>query len=253
LGFALDTSVDFFVRYTRHYAYAETAYLGMRMHSRGSLGEHVDNFRLRGSVVTGDDAHKVLGQHGFKLDLFTTGERRLLLNLDARLPLKRGRTFFDTFHPDDVGYRVGLDYEILLRKDLRAYVYGLYSVRMPVDRDESFSSGLGLGIGLRNQSYFHKLDRAFRYEVFVGQNFSRSFDMGVRLGLNSLGRTVKWGGNAGIEFGPDTTYGLLELFVEGGQGVRFRPFVAFEYHDFPHAKDTTRARFLIGIDLFTWN
>ena len=253
LGFGLDTSLDFFVRYTRQYAYPETAYLGMRMNSQGSLGERVDNYRLRGSVVTGDDAHKVLGQHGFRLDLFTTDERRLILNLDGRLPLKRGRTFFSTFYPDDVGYRVGLDYEIRLRIDLRAYVYGLYNVRMPVDRDENFSSSLGLGMGLRNQSYFHKLERAFRYDVYVGQNFSRSFDMGVRLGLNSLGRAVKWGGNAGIEFDPDTTYGLLELFVELGQGVRFRPFVAFEYHDIPHVADTTRARILIGIDLFKWN
>lgn len=253
LGFALDPSLDFFVRYTRHYDYPETAYLGLRLNSRGKWGEHVDNYHLQGSVVTDDDAHKVLGQYGFKLDLYTTEKRRLLLNLDGRLPIKRGKTFFGTFHPDDVGYRVGLDYEIRLRKDLHAYVYGLYNVRMPVDRAEGFSSSLGLGAGLRNQSYFHKLDRAFRYDVFVGQNFSRSFDMGVRLGLNSLARAVKWGGNARLEFDPDTTYGRLELFMETGQEVRFRPFAAFEYHDFPHVKDTTSTRFLIGIDLFTWD
>jgi hypothetical protein len=253
LGFGLGPSLDLFARYTRHYAYPETAYVGMRLNSRGELGEHVDSYRLRGCVVTGDDAHKVLAQHGFRLDLLTSDERRLLLRLDGRLPLKRGETFFGTFHPDDVSYRVGLDYEIVLRGELSAYVYGLYNVRMPEDRAEDFSSSLGVGAGLRNQSHFHKLDRAFRYDVFVGQNFSRAFDMGVRLGLNSLGGAVKWGGNAQLEFDPDTAYGLLELFVEAGRTVRFRPFIAFEYHDFPHVKKTTRTRFLIGIDLFTWN
>ena len=253
LGFSLDPSLDFFVRYTRHYEYPKTAYLGMRLNSRGKLGEHIDNFRFRGSIVTGDGVHKVLAQHEFRLDLYTSTVRRLLLTLDGRVPIKRGDTFFGKFHPDDVSYRVELDYEILLRENMRAYTYGLYNVRMPADRADYFSSSLGLGVGLRNQSDFLKLRRAFRYDVYVGQNFSRTFDMGICIGVNSMGQVWKWGANARLVFDPDATYCLLEIFIETGQEVRIRPFLAYEYHDFPNMNDTTRGRFLIGIDLFTWN
>ena len=252
LGFSLDSSVDLFARYTRHYRYADTAYLGTRFHSQGKLLERIDHFRLRGSVINLDDARKVRVHHEFKLNLFQTPKRRLRLNLTSDIPLKRGRTFFGTFHPDDVSYQVGLDYGISLRPDAIAYVYGMYDMRMPVDRAEPFSSGLGLGVGLRNQADFQRLDRPFRYDFYVGQNFRRTFDMGIHLGINTLDGPLRWGGNLQIDFDPDTVYGLFELFAELGTEVRARPFVAFQHLDFPHLPDTTRSRILIGIDFLTW-
>lgn len=252
LGFSLDSSVDLFARYTRAYRYADTAYLGTRFHARGKIGERIDHFRLRGSVINMDDARKVRVHHEFKLNLFQTPRRRLRLNLASDIPLKRGGSFFGTFHPDDVSYQVGLDYEVKLRPDALAYIYGMYDMRMPVDRAEPFSSGLGLGVGLRNQPFFQRLDRPFRYDFYVGQNFQRTFDMGVHLGINTLDGPVRWGGNVQIDFDPETVYGLIELFVELGTEVCMRPFVAFQRLDFPHLKDTTRSRVLIGVDFLTW-
>ncbi len=253
MAFTLEPGLDFFARTTKHYEYPKTTYLGIRLHSQGDMGKHLDYFRFRGSIISADKAYKVKAQEEFKLNLFQTGERRLILSLGADIPIKSGDAFFSTFHPDDVSYCVQMDYELKLRSRMAAYVYGLYDLMMPADKADSFSSSLGMGVGVRNQSYFDRLDRIFRFDFSVGQNFKNIFDMRVRLGVNTLGPLARFGSNFRVDFDPDATHALLEAFAEFGNKVRFRPFLAYEHIDLYHRPDSSLHRFLVGFELLGWS
>jgi hypothetical protein len=253
LAFALKPGMDFFARTAKHYEYPKTIYLGMRLHSEGDMGTPLEYFRFRGSIISADEAYKVKALEEFKLSLYETEKRRLLLSLEADVPLKSGEAFLSTFHPDDVSYRVQMDYALKLRSRMAAYVYGLYDLLMPADRADSFSSSLGMGVGIRNQSYFDRLDQAFRFDFSVGQNFKNTFDMRVRLGVNTLGPSARFGSNFRIDFDPDATHALLEVFAEFGNQVRFRPFLAYEHVDLFHRPDSSLNRFLVGIELLGWS
>ncbi len=254
LSIALDPALDLFARYIRQYAYPETTYLGLRFNSQGEAEEHIDKFNLRGSATAFDSGHKVLAEHEFKLNFFKTPRRQLLLYMGGYIPIKRGRDFFYTFHPDEVRNQIGLEYERKLRPDLHAYFYSRYNLHLPIDVAQDFDSSLGLGLGIRNQSYFKKLEHKFRYEAYVGQNFSHTFDAGLRLGLNTGGERFRLGGDAELEFGPDTTFVQLEIFGEIGRGdeVRFRPFLAYQHLAFPEGQQDASDRLLLGIELLTW-
>ena len=253
LGFALQPGLDFFARKTKHYEYPQTTYLGMRLHSQGDLGTHLEYFRFRGSIISADEAYKVKAQEEFKLNLYETERRRLLLSLGADIPIKSGEAFFSTFHPDDVSYCVQMDYELKLQTHLAAYMYGLYDLLMPADRADSFSSSLGVGVGVRNQPYFERLDRTFRFDFSVGQNFKNTFDMRVRLGMNTLGPSARFGSNFRIDFDPDATHALLEVFAEFGNQVRFRPFLAYEHMDLFHRPESSLNRISVGIEMLGWS
>jgi hypothetical protein len=254
LSMALDPALDLIARYTREYAYPETTYLGLRFNSQGKAEEHIDKFNLRGSATAFDSEHKVLAEHEFKLNFFQTPKRQLLLYMSGYIPIKRGRDFFYTFHPDEVRNQIGLEYERKLRPDLHAYFYSRYNLHLPIDVAQAFDSSLGLGGGIRNQSYFKKLDRSFRYEAYLGQNFSHTFDAGLRLGLNTAGERFRIGGDAELEFGPDTTFVQLEIFGEIGRAkeVRFRPFLAFQHLGFAEGRPDASDRILLGFELLTW-
>ncbi len=253
LAFTLEPGLDFFARTTQHYEYPKTAYLGLRFSSEGDMGRHLESFRFRGSFISADEAYKVKAQEEFRLNLYETEKRRLLLSLGANIPIKSGEAFFSTFHPDDVSYCVQMEYELKLRRLMAAYVYGLYDLLMPADRADGFSSSLGLGVGLRNQAYFDRLDRTFRFDFSVGQNFKNTFDMRVRLGVNTQGPSVRYGSNFRIDFDPDAKHALLEVFAEFGGQVRFRPFLAYEHMDLSHRPGSSLDRFLVGIELLGWN
>ncbi len=254
LSMALDPALDLFARYTREYAYPETTYLGLRFNSQGKAEEHIDKFNLRGSATAFDSGHKILAEHEFKLNFFKTPKRQLLLYMGGYIPIKRGRDFFYTFHPDEVRNQIGLEYERKLRPDLHAYFFSRYNLHLPIDVAQEFDSSLGLGCGIRNQSYFKRLDHTFRYEAYVGQNFSHTFDAGLRLGLNTGGERFRLGGDAELEFGPDTTFVQLEIFGEIGRDkeVHIRPFLAFQHLGFPEGQPDVADRILLGIELLTW-
>ncbi len=252
LAFTLEPGLDFFARTTKHYEYPKTAYLGMRLYSEGDMGRHLESFRFRGSFISADEAYKVNAQEEFKLNLYETEQRRLLLSLGANIPIKSGEAFFSTFHPDDVSYCIQMDYELKLRRQMAAYVYGLYDLIMPADRADSFSSNLGIGVGLRNQAYFERIDRTLRFDFSVGQNYKNVFDMRIRLGVNTLGPSARYGSNFRIDFDPDAKHVLLEVFAEYGNQVRFRPFLAYEHMDLFHRPGSSLNRFLVGIELLGW-
>ena len=251
LAIALDPSADLFARYTKQYEYPKTAYLGIRFNSRGGAGEHVDELRFRGGLFPDDDDHKVFSETEFKLAFFRKPRSRLLLSLSGYIPVERGKKFLGAFYPEKIRYLAALDYEKKITTGLFAFGYFQYNLHLPVDVDQSFTSSLGLGLGLKNQSYFKKLEKNFRFVVFGGQNFSRRYDFGLRVGLNTTGKSVNFGGDVRIDLNGNEFYRLYEFFAEFGSEVKVRPFLAFEQTTF-RKDDTSRNRLLLGLELYAW-
>ncbi len=251
LSIALDPSVDILVRYTKHYFYPKATYLGLRFNSGGKAGEFIDKVLFRGGVFPGDETQKVFAENEFKLSFFQSSDKQVLLTLNGNIPIKRKDTFFGTFHPEEIKYLAALEYEKKIGSELLGVVYGRYSVHMPVDVDLQFDSRLGVGIGLKNQSHFEKLEKPVRFSVYAGHNFSHKYNTALRLGVNTVAQSTNFGLDIQSELNPTWFTNLAEAFIEFGKEVKFRPYIAFEWTEFLDS-DQTRTRFLFGIDLISW-
>lgn len=252
LAVALDPSVDLVARFTRHYVYPRTTYFGFRFNSRDSAEKHIDQFRFRGGFLPDDEARKVAAAIEFNLHFYKTPLTQLLLTMEGDIPIERSRSFLGPFRPEEIKYRAGLAYERLIGPELYAFVYGRYDLHMPVDIAQRFDSSLGFGLGLRNQTYFKKLDRNFRYIVFGGRNYSHNYDFGVALGFNTTGAPINVGGDIQADFIPGEFHAIYELFAEVGSAPKVRPFFAFEQRT-AQSEDKSFTRFLLGIELYTWH
>jgi hypothetical protein len=252
LAVALDLSVDLVARFTRHYVYPSTTYFGLRFNSRDATEKHIDQFLFRAGFLPDDEARKVAAAIEFNLHFFKTPLTQLLLSLDGDIPIERGRSFLGPFRPEEIKYRVGLAYEKLLGPELYAFAYGRYDLHMPVDVAQRFDSSLGFGLGLKNQTYFKKLDRNFRYVVFAAQNYSHSYDLGMAVGFNTTGKPINVGGEVQMDFKPGELHALYELFAEVGSTPKIRPFIAFEQRT-AQTEDKSFTRLLFGVELYAWH
>jgi hypothetical protein len=252
LAVGLNPSVDLVARLTRHYAYPTTTYFGLRFKSQDAAEPNVDQFRLRGGFLPDDEDRKVFAAVEFNLHFFRTPDRQLLLTLSGDIPIERGDAFLGTFRPEEIKYLADVVYERRLGPELSAFGYGRYDLHMPVDVAQRFDSSWGLGLGLRNQTYFKKLDRNFRYVVFAGRNYGHSYDVGVAVGVNTTGKPVNIGGDVQLSFKPGEFHALYELFIEAGSTPKVRPFLAFERTE-AQTEGRSISRFQLGLDLFAWH
>jgi hypothetical protein len=117
---------------------------------------------------------------------------------------------------------------------------------------QRFDSSLGLGLGLKNQTYFKKLDRNFRYVVFAGGNYSHSYDLGGAVGFNTTGNPLNIGADLQMDFRSGQFHALCEAFAEAGSLPKIRPFLAVE-RETAQTEDKSFTRFLFGVDLFAWH
>jgi hypothetical protein len=252
LAAALDPSVDLVARLTRHYAYPRTTYFGLRFHSRDASEKNLDQFRFRAGVLPDDETRKVSAAVEFNLHFFKTSRTQLLLNLNGDIPVERGETFLGSFRPEEIKYRADVTYERLVSPGLYVFGFGRYDLDMPVDTAERFDSSLGLGVGLRNQTYFKKLDRNFRYVLYADRNYSHDYDFGVSLGLNTVGKSLNIGADLQAEFRPGQSHTHGEVFVEAGSTPKIRPFLSLE-RESAQTEGRTLTRFMFGIDFTTWH
>ena len=252
LAAAMDPSVDLVVRFTRHYAYPPTTYFGLRFHSREAAEKQIDQFRFGAGVFPEDESRKVSAAVEFNLHFFKTPRTQLLLTLDGDIPIERGKEFLGSFRPEEIKYRADLAYEMLIGPGLYAFAYGRYDLHMPVDVAQRFDSSLGLGLGLKNQTYFKKLDRNFRYIIFAGRNYSHSYDLGGSVGLNTTGTPLNIGADLQMDFRSGQFHALCEVFAEAGSLPKIRPFLAVE-RETAQTEDKSFTRFLFGVDLFAWH
>lgn len=252
LAVGLNPSVDLVARLTRHYVYPPTTYFGLRFNSHDAAEPNVDQFRFRGGFLPDDKSRKVFAAVEFNLHFFRTPDRQLLLTLSGDVPIERGKEFLSTFRPEKMRYLADVIYERRLGPELYAFGYGRYDLSMPVDVAQRFDSSWGLGLGLKNQTYFKKLDRNFRYVVFAGRNYSHSYDVGTALGLNTTGQPVNIGVDVQMDFRPGEFHALYELFAEAGSTPKVRPFLAFERIE-AQTEDRSISRIQFGLDLLAWH
>ena len=252
LAVGLDSNVDLVARFTRHYVYPATAYCGFRFNSAGAAERSIDQFRFRSALLLDDDTRKVAAAVGFGLHFFKTSRSRLILELDGDIPIERGKAFLGSFRPEEVRYRTDITYERRVAPDLYAFGYGRYDLHLPVDTAQRFDSSWGLGLGLKNQAYFKKLERRFRFIVFAGRNYSHSHDAGLAVGLNTVGKAVDIGGDFRMEFRPGEFHALGELFAEAGGKTRVRPFLGLERTQ-AQTEEKSITRFLVGVELAAWH
>lgn len=252
LAAALDSSADLVARLTRHYAYPQTTYFGLRFHSRDASEKNIDQFRFRAGILPDDETRKVSAAVEFNLHFFKTARTQLLLTLDGDIPVERGKAFLGSFRPEEIKYRADLAYERQISPGFYAFAYGRYDLHMPVDTAQRFDSSLGLGVGLKNQTYFKKLDRKFRYVLFADRNYSHSFDLGVSLGVNTIGKSFNIGADLEIDFRPGQSHALFEAFAEAGSIPRIRPFLSLE-RESAQPEGQSFTRFMFGVELVTWH
>jgi hypothetical protein len=251
LSIALDPSIDILARYTKHYFYQKATYLGLRFNSQGKAQDHTEKITFRGGIFPGDETQKVFAENEFKLGFFHSPEKHVLLTLNGNIPIKRKDTFLGTFHPDEIKYQALLEYVRKLGSELYGIVSGRYLVHMPADVALPFDSSLGVGLGLRNQPHFQKLDKPVRFAVYAGHNFSHKYDTLIRFGVNTLSRPIDFGVDLQAEFNPERFTSLSEVFCEFGKDVSFRPYIAFEWTELFDTR-YIRTRILFGINLTSW-
>jgi hypothetical protein len=252
LFISLNENLDLFVRNTRHYEYTNTTYLGIRFSSNKDAASIIRKLELYTGFYPSYDRHKMESRLAVDLEFFKGRDRRLQLSLSSRIPILRDDAFFHVFRPETIEYPLALQYERKISPHLLAVAYCLYDVTMPVDVDQTFTSNLGMGIGLKNQPFFEKLDKKFRVTLLGGLNFSRSYDLNANIGFNTIGRPLNFGVNAKTRLNADTCDGSVTLFGEFGSEVKVRIFVGGEATDYFTEEKPSENRWVFGISLFAW-
>jgi hypothetical protein len=249
---SLNENMDLFARNTRHYEYNNTTYLGLRLKSGGQVDNIIRKLELLTGVFPSYDRHKMESILAIDLEFFKRQDRRLQISLISRTPILRDDTFFHVFRPDTIEYPLSLQYERKINTNLLAVGYCLYDVTMPVDIDQPFSSSLGVGIGVRNQPFFEKLDRTIRYEVFGGPNFTHAYDVKASIGFNTIRRSLNFGADAKTGANADAIEGSLTVFGEFGSEVKIRIFVRGESIKYFNEDNPTVNKWEFGFSLFSW-
>jgi hypothetical protein len=252
LAAALAAGVDLFVRSVRPYDLHTVTYLGMRFGSGGAGPSPLDAFGLGLGFYPVYDGYKAVGNVGARLKFFEQGSGRLLATLAASIPILRSGSFFGRFRPDEIIYPLSLEYERRAGRGLLAVGYFRYRVDMPVDVDEVFDGRLSVGLGLRNQSAFERLEKPVRYEVSAGRELDRGWEGLARAGVNTIGRRVDMGIQAEAALRPRRNEGRIEGFLEFGRQARVRPYIALEIKEYGYADVSAEARFQTGVALNAW-
>jgi len=248
----LDSSLDLFVRFAKHYGYQKITYLGLRINSSGKTQDYLSKAGMRASVIPDYPQQKALVENEFKLEFKRSSNSRVVLTLQGLIPVLRGRQFIGTFRPEKIRYPISLEYEKLVLPGLYGVGYCRYDIAMPLDVAKEFSSSLGIGIGIRNQPDFSRLDKKFRFEAYAGRNFSLSFDGGIFVGINTVNKPFDFGANSEVRFNSEEFYGQLEVFAEFGNAVKIRPFFAFEQSRLLDIEKSTVGKFQLGLELIHW-
>jgi hypothetical protein len=224
----------------------------MRIKSGGEANNIIRRLELQIGVLPSFDRHKMESTFAVDLEFYKQQDRRLQLSLVSRIPVLRDDRFFHTFRPEIIEYPLSLQYERKIYRNLWVVGYGLYDMTMPVDIVQTFSSSLGVGVGLRNQPFFERLDQTIRFDVFGGPNFNHKYDLGLKLGFNTVQNPLNFGVNTKARVNADTLKGSITVFGEFGTGVKIRFYVGGESIKFLKNDSSTENRWQFGISLLSW-
>lgn len=248
---AIHPGMDLFLRRERQYEFPDMNYLGLRFKSLAKVPGSIDKLSSRINTVILDHKHKVAVDNNFILTLYEEKDKRLILDITARIPVLETENFLGPFRPDKITYPFILEYEKKLFRDIRFLAYGRYINSMPVDTDMPYDEHLGVGIGFRNQAYFDRLNKTFRIEGRGGLNFSQDEFFALKTGLNTISSPVKLGAESHFQLFGDIITARFDAFAEFGSTVRIRPLVSLE-QKWDLGADEAQVRLFAGIHLLKW-
>jgi len=247
----LSKSIELFVRNSRHYNANTTTYLGMRIRSDEDHPHFLKKLKLRAGTLPSDGRYKFETKTEFYLEFLESPSQRLQILLNSRIPILENQEILGPFRPEKIAYPLVLEYERKISADLLAIGYIDYKAKMPLDVDLPFTSTLGFGLGIANQSFFEKLDKRLRFVVSGGRNFTHVYDAEARIGVNTLREPMNFGADAGLHVNSEELNSSLEIFAEFGGEIKARLFLNGCYTDFFNG-NASRAEWRIGFELIRW-
>jgi len=226
LSIGLTRGTELFVRMTHHYAYPATAYFGLRFRSAGTIERIMDKFDLETGVYPYYNAHKLLVRGGYRLAFLDAENRRFFVDVDFRTPILSGSGFLGQFWPDHMLYDIAAQYERALPGGLLGGLYVRYFLDMPVDKALRFRSSLAMGLVLRNQPDFNRLDKPLRFDLAAGYDFVFAYDVRVRLGAQIKPRGfVPLGADFRLDANKERQSVEFKVFGVLGKDFEARPFL----------------------------
>lgn len=252
LSCALNQNVDLFVRYTKEYGYRPMTYAGLRLISQDEPDHYIKKLAFRAGANAFYNHYKVAANHEVRIEFMGDKFRRFLLYMDAYIPIHNSSDFFGPFRPDKILYPFVMEYERKTGWGVFLSGYCRYEITMPVDLQEEFSSNLGIGLGIKNQPDFSRLNKNIRFQIFAGKNFTHKYDLQTWIGLNTSHKPVDIGIDLKIRANWEQRIWGVELFVLFGEKVNIRPFIMAQQSTFlrdHHSKDT---HISIGFELIKW-
>ena len=128
-------------------------------------------------------------------------------------------------------------------------VWAAYSPAM------TFAGSLGIGLKLKNQPNFERLDRRFRFEIAAGWNFKYDEEAAFRAGVNTRPeKDLSIGADLECRmFGRRRAQIDMRLFTNIGRAVAIRPFVGLRNSPSLSGIGSSDAfKFVAGICLYRW-
>lgn len=252
LSCALNQNVELFIRHTKEYGYRPMTYTGLRLISQDKPDHYIKKLAFRAGANAFYDHYKVAANHEVRIELMDDLQRRLLLYMDAYIPIDNTSDFFGPFRPDKILYPFVMEYERKTNLGVFLSGYCRYEINMPVDIEEEFSSNLGIGLGIKNQHDFSRLNKNIRFQIFAGKNFTHKYDLQTCFGLNTTQGLVDIGVDLKIRTNCEQTVSGLEIFVLFGQKVDIRPFIMIQQTTFPQDPRSQDTRISVGLELIKW-
>lgn len=252
LSCALNKNIDLFVRHTKEYGYRPMTYTGLRLISQDKSGHYIKKLAFRAGANAFYNHYKVAANHEVRIEFMGEKLRRLLLYLDAYIPIHNTSDFLGPFRPDKILYPFVMEYE--RKTDLGLFLSGYcrYEITMPVDIKQEFSSNLGIGLGIKNQSDFSRLNKNLRFKIFAGKNFTYKYDFQTWIGLNTTQNPLDIGVDLKIRANWEQTVWGMEIFVLFGKKVNIRPFIMAQQSTFPRDNRSKDTRISVGVELIKW-
>ena len=252
LSCALNQNINLFIRFTKEYDYRPMTYTGLRLLSQDKPDHYIKKLAFRAGANAFYDHYKVAANHEVRIELMGDPQRRLLLYMDAYIPIDNTSDFFGPFRPDKILYPFVMEYERKTNLGVFLSGYCRYEINMPVDIEEEFSSNLGIGLGIKNQPDFSRLDKNIRFQIFAGKNFTHKYNFRTWLGLNTTQSPVDIGVDIKFRIDHIETISGLELFVLFGKKVNIRPFIMVQQSEYLRHARPKDIRISIGLELIKW-
>jgi len=248
----LNQNIDLFIRYTKEYGYRPMTYTGLRLISQEKSGHYIKKLGFRAGANAIYNHYKVAANHEVRIEFMDEKLRRLLLYLDAYIPIHNTSDFLGPFRPDKILYPFVMEYE--RKTDLGIFLSGYcrYEITMPVDIKEEFSSNLGIGLGIKNQPDFSKLKKKIRFQICAGKNFSHKYDLQTWIGLNTTQNPLDIGVDLKLRANQEQRIWGLEIFVLFGKKVNIRPFIMAQQSTFLRDHRSKDTRISVGFELIKW-